>query len=212
MRQLATEPTLLTLSASSATPSYAATATITGLLKEATAPNAPIAGKAVVLQKLSSGATWTDVGSTLTGGDGSVAFGVKQSLKTSYRLSFAGVAGSLQPADYAALVITPRVGISTPAAPKTMKRSKYYSVYGFLKPRHTAGTRPVRIYKYKKVNGRWKSYGYVKAKASNYKSWSRYSVKMRLASRGSWRLRAYAPADSRHAATWSSKFDYARVK
>ena len=108
--------------------------------------------------------------------------------------------------------MTPKVSIGTPVAPKTMKKSKSYTVYGSLKPKHTSGTKPVRIYKYKKVSGKWKSYGYVKATASNYSTYTRYKVKMKLTSKGSWRMRAYAPADSKHAATWSSKYDNVTVK
>ena len=61
-------------------------------------------------------------------------------------------------------------------------------------------------------SGKWKSYGYVKAKASNYKSYTKYSARLSLTSKGAWRLRAYAPADSEHAKTWSSKYDYVTVK
>jgi len=106
----------------------------------------------------------------------------------------------------------PRVNLGAPTAPKTMKRSKSYTVHGWLKPRHANGTKPVRIYKYKKAGDKWKSYGYVKAIASNYGAYSRYKVKMKLTSKGKWRLRACAPADSKHATTWSSKYDYVRVK
>jgi len=121
-------------------------------------------------------------------------------------------AGNIETAKTVKLtVVKPKASLGTPIAPKTMKRSKSYNVYGSLKPRHTKGTKPVRIYKYKKVGGKWKSMGYVKATASNYGSYSRYKVKMRLTSKGKWRLRAYAPADSKHAATWSTKYDYVTV-
>lgn len=70
----------------------------------------------------------------------------------------------------------------------------------------------MRIYRYKKVRGAWKSYGYVNAKAYSYKSYTRYQVKLKLSSKGSWRLRAFAPADSEHAETWSDKYDYVSVK
>ena len=87
-----------------------------------------------------------------------------------------------------------RVILSAPVAPKTMKRTRYYTVYGSLKPKHAAGTKPVWVYKYKKVAGMWRSYGYVKATAYNYGSYTRYKIKMKLPSKGSWRLRALAPA------------------
>jgi|GEM_PF-6691476 len=110
------------------------------------------------------------------------------------------------------VVAKTKVSLGTPVAPKTMMRTKYYTVYGLLKPRHAARTYPVRIYKYRYVSGHWRSYGYVNAKASNYFSYTKYSVKMRLAYKGKWRLRAYAPADSKHLARWSSAYDYVTVK
>ena len=103
--------------------------------------------------------------------------------------------------------------VRTPIAPKTMRRTRYYRVYGWLKPRHKAGTYPVRIYKWKKTSsGKWKSYGYVYAKAYNYSSYTKYYRRIRLPYKGKWRLRAYARADSAHLAAWSSGYDYVTVK
>lgn len=107
----------------------------------------------------------------------------------------------------------PKAWVRTPIAPKAMLKSRYYTVYGYLKPKHTKGTYPVRIYKWKKTSsGSWKSYGYVRAKASNYSDYTKYSKSMRLSSAGKWRLRAYAPEDDRHAGTWSARYDYVTVK
>ncbi len=47
---------------------------------------------------------------------------------------------------------------------------------------------------------------------SDYKSYTKYSAKVKLTRRGTWRLRAYHPADSGHASGWSAKYDYVRVK
>lgn len=103
--------------------------------------------------------------------------------------------------------------VSTPIARSRMSRTKSYKVYGYLKPRHTAGTYPVRIYKWKKTaSGKWKSYGYVRAKASNHSTFTKYSRSMRLSSAGKWRLRAYTPVDSLHLAKWSKGYDYVTVK
>ena len=106
-----------------------------------------------------------------------------------------------------------RPSVSTPRARSTMSHSKYYAVYGYLKPKHASGTYPVRIYKDRKLSsGKWKSYGYVKAKASNYRTFTKYKRAIRLSKAGRWRLRAYAPADSKHVKAWSSKYDYVTVK
>ncbi len=112
-----------------------------------------------------------------------------------------------------AISVLPRAYVRTPIARSKMSSKKSYTVWGTLKPKHTAGTYPVRIYKWKKTSsGKWKKYGYVKAKAYNYSSYTKYSVKMRLKYKGTWRLRAYAVADAGHAAAWSSKYDYVKVK
>ncbi len=93
-----------------------------------------------------------------------------------------------------------------------MSRRKYYTISGYLMPKHAAGSKPVRIYKYRRVGGAWKPYGYVSAKVSSYPTYSKYAASMKLKYAGKWRLRAYAPADSDHAATWSSGYDYVTVK
>jgi hypothetical protein len=105
-----------------------------------------------------------------------------------------------------------RADVRTPVAPSKMSRKKSYTVHGYLKPRHVSGTYPVRIYKYRYVSGHWRSYGYVRAKASNYKSYTKYSAKLKLTKKGRWRVRAYAPTDAGHAASWSGGYDYATVK
>jgi len=107
----------------------------------------------------------------------------------------------------------PKPWVGTPKAPLTMRKNSYYTVYGYLKPRHTSGTYPVRIYKWKRTStGAWKSYGYVSAKASNYLDYTKYSKSMALTSTGKWRVRAYAQADTGHVAAWSSGYDYITVK
>jgi len=106
----------------------------------------------------------------------------------------------------------PKATVYTPHAPSTMSHSRYYTIYGYLKPRHTSGSYPVRIYKYRYVSGHWKSYGYTAAKASNYYSYTKYSRSIKLPYKGRWKVRAYAPADSGHLATWSSGYDYITVK
>jgi hypothetical protein len=68
----------------------------------------------------------------------------------------------------------------------------------------------VRIYKYRYVSGKWKSYGYVKAKASNYSTYTKYSASLSLPKSGRWRIRAYH-SDKRHA-TKRSAYDYITVK
>lgn len=105
--------------------------------------------------------------------------------------------------------LAPRV--SNPVAPATMERGKPYSVTVSLEPRHAAGSTPVRVYRYRKVLGEWISYGYVLATAEDSETGSRCTASVTLPATGSWRLRAYAPADRSHSARWSSGYDYVSV-
>jgi len=107
----------------------------------------------------------------------------------------------------------PRVpAVGPPHAPSTMSRLKSYTVYGYLRPWHASGSYPLRIYKYRWVSGKWKSYGYVKAKAADYRGYTKCSVKLRLQYKGRWRLRARSLTDTGHVSTWSTGYDYVTVK
>ena len=72
-----------------------------------------------------------------------------------------------------------------------MTRNRYYSAYGFLKPRHTAGTYPVRIYAYRweKYKGKysWRSKGSFSARAYTYSNYTKYKGNVRLTLAGTWK-------------------------
>jgi len=165
----------------------------------------------LVLKSSADGSTWTASGPTaLTIAGGSFLFAVRPTTKTYYRVDFAGDAthrGSASGSVY----VTSKVYLTTPIAPAVISRLHYYTIYGYLRPRHPARSYSVRIYRWRYVSGRWKGYGYVSARASDYLSYTRYSRSMRLPYAGRWRLRAYH-ADAGHVATWSSHYDYVKVK
>ncbi len=78
---------------------------------------------------------------------------------------------------------------------------------------HAPARYPVRIYKWKKTSsGGGRATATSSAKVTNYSTYSKYARSIRLSSRGKWRVRAYAPADSGHAAAWSSGYDYVTVR
>lgn len=205
------QPKVTTLgltSKSNATLGYGSVFKVTGRL---TAAGVPIAGRQVTLLAAAPGKAFAPTSMKVsTDLAGTFSFSVKPSVKTLYRVRFTGdesYGASLSGDVYA----RPKVSLGTPVAPKTVKPSKSFTVYGSLKPKHSAGTKPVRIYKYKKVGRKWIGKGYVKATAFDAKGNTRYRVKMKL-TKGTWRLRAYAPADGQHAATWSAKYDTVTVK
>jgi hypothetical protein len=202
--------TITALTTGSKTIAYGAAFGIGGTLMSS---GVGLSGQSVILQSAAPGGAYTDKSPVGTTGAGGVfSFSVKPRNKTYYRVRFAGSTGYAPSGPTSPVYATPKTSVSNPVAPKTMRSSRYYSVYGYLKPRHTSGTYPVRIYKYRRVGRRWKSYGSVKARASNYKSYTKYAKKLKLTTRGTWRLRACAPLDSRHAKTWSKGYDYVTVK
>ncbi|HET6352247.1 MAG TPA: hypothetical protein VFG89_08975 [Coriobacteriia bacterium] len=175
-----------------------------------------LSGLPVVLQKL-SGPTWVDIATALTDVSGVARFAPIQTSATRYRVRFDGVASAwLGCYGDEELTITPPAYLGKPNAPKTMRKNRYYTISATLKPEHAKG-KIVRIYKFKKVKVKgkwvWKSKGYVKAKVYNPKgkSYSKYKVRMRLTSKGSWALSARMMPDASHADSLS-KSDYVKVK
>ncbi len=157
------------------------------------------------------GITWRSITTTGTV-DGRVSFVTPELTRKTYvRFWYNGTTETPAAVSDVA-VITPRAGLGAPILPKLshLHHTKSYSVGGYLKPRHAVGS-TVRIYRWRKASGKWKSYGYVKARVSNKLDYSKYSKSMKLPVAGTWRLRALAPADSGHAKTWSSLV-YVKVK
>lgn len=206
-----TSTTSLTAAASNTRPAYAAATAITGKLGRFQGAVTPCSTETVTLQR-QSGAVWVKVAGASTHADGSYAFTVRPTVATTYRVVFDGVDRLLDPSTSAPVKLVPGVFLGTPVAPSVMKMGRYYTVYGSLQPKHSAGSKPVRVYRWRKVSGRWRSYGYVTATAYDDNGYTRYKVRARLTRAGKWRLRAYAPADSLHTATWSGGYDYVTVK
>ncbi len=204
------ETPTLTGSSGTKTTAYNGAVTIYADLK---AGVTPLSGMPVYLEYSANGSSgWTRATAVITQPiAGRYQTIVKRTIKGYYRFRFAGD-GTYGPSIGPAVKVYPKAYLTNPYAPTTVYRNRAFTTYGYLKPRHTSGSYPVRIYKYRYVSGVWKSYGYVTAKASNYSSYTKYLKALSLPYAGKWRLRTYAPADSGHAATWSSGYDNVTVK
>lgn len=201
-------PTTLELTRKpAATPRYGQTVTIEGRL---TSAGTAVAGVRVVLQ--TSNKTWGFVDTAhvaTTTADGRFSISFKPTAKY-YRVRFAGDT-TYAAASSGLVLVLPHVYITSPSSPKSMSRFGRHHVTCLLRPRHTPGTYPVRIYLWKWSGGKWRSEGYVRAKAYNFYSFTKCLASIRL-SHGSWRMRAYAVGDANHAATWSPSYAYTRVR
>lgn len=201
--------TSLTAKATPSAPTkYGATSRISGYLRKGSSTGAGIGGQTVRVQQR-VGSSWMTVKTLTTSSTGYAYWDTVVRSKTEYRLFYAGKTNTYQAKNSAAVAVTPRAYVGKPSAKRVSSRK--YKLSGTLKPRHTAGSKPVSIYLWRKVGGTWKSAGYVKAKASNYSTYSKYSVTYKFSKKGSWRLRAIHPADSDHAKSYST-YRYLTVK
>jgi len=187
---------------------YGAATTLSGSLL---ANGKAVSGATIILQKSTNGSTFSNLATGVTTTTGTYAFSVKQTNKTWYRVRFAGNANYLLSGPTTAIYLIPQAYATNAVAPTSTYHNKYFTVYSYLKPLHTAGTYPVRVYKWRYVSGVWKSYGYVTLRAYNYSTYTKCIRSIYLPYSGKWRLRIYAPADSYHAAAWSIGYRYVTV-
>jgi hypothetical protein len=147
--------------------------------------------------------TWKNLSACVTGLSGSVTVKVKPSVKTYYRVHFAGNVAT-RATTSTAVVVTPQVLLGAPVAAATVRHAVAFTVSGILKPRHAVGSHVVRVYCYRLKAGRWVYVRAYLARTIAFSTYSKYTVRISLSVAGQWRLRAYAPADAQHAATWSA--------
>ena len=203
--------TALSLSAPS-TVAYGKTVTISGSLK--TASGTPLSGS-VVIKSSADGTNWSthDTVSATSG-----AYSTTSPALTSaryYKAEYAGT-GTYAPASTLAKKVLPYAYVTAPTTTATQTYGGTYTASGYLKPKHAAGTYPVKVYTYhyeKKSDG---TYDYVykqsfDAKASDYSDHTKYSASIKLPYAGKWRMRTVHLEDASNAKTYSG-YTYVTVK
>ncbi len=188
--------------------SYGKAGSLSGYLK---AGSAPVGGVTVALQRSSNGKTgWTTIASKKTYSSGSVSFAIPASSsgynysKAYFRLAFSGAPGYNAASPSAVRSVDPKAYLGKPyTSTKKIKAKKTYTWRAKLKPRHTAGTKPVKLRFERKVNGKYRFYKNVYAKAYNSSTYSRVKASYKLPKTGKWRVRAYHD-DAGHYPTYSS--------
>lgn len=106
----------------------------------------------------------------------------------------------------------PFAHVYTPVAPSPVRRNVYFTVYGYLSPRHTSGYYLVDLRFYlKDSKGVYVYHHTVRARRYTYSSTkSKYKVSVRLPHSGKWRVHA-VHADPVHATSYSG-YDYITVR
>jgi hypothetical protein len=157
----------------------------------------PLGETPVLIEQSYDGTSWSPLAETTSTLSGQLNFPVRPSRITYYRLTYAGGVSVVVRADVKPLLYAPVV-------PSSHSRSGF-TVYGYLKPRHTAGGHNVRIKAYL-YNSRSRTYVLKRTfalKNYNYSSYTKYSGRIALPYSGTWRLFAYYARTAAFAAATS---------
>lgn len=169
----------------------------------------PIAGASPVVETSTDGVNFSAASGALLAAlpNGAYRASILTESSRFYRLRFA-TSGSVGGAVSSAVIIKPRVYLTTPYSKSTVRRYRSFKASGTIKPAH--GGRSVRL-QIKRWNGhRWAAYRTATASISRHGSYSTYYKYLRFRA-GSYRIYAYAPADALHAST-TSGYRTVRVK
>jgi hypothetical protein len=190
-----------------AMPAYRTYASFEATLRDAS--STPVAGASPVVETSTDGVNFSAAsGALLTAlPNGAYRGSVLTESSRFYRLRFA-TSGSVGGAVSNAVVIKPRVQLSTPYSKSTVRRNRSFKASGTIKPRH--GARSVKLQIKRWTGSRWAAHKTVVASITRYGSYSSYYKSLRL-KKGSYRIYAYAPADALHSST-TSGYRTVRVK
>lgn len=172
---------------------------------------APVRQRAIQIQASEDGVIWTSVRHVSTSSSGRFVAWLKPQTKTRYRAHFLGEK-TLNARYSPVRAVTPKVGLGKPvvrtmdttASTTTLVVNRPYALRGELRPMHPAGAREIVIQAYRLERTKWVRRRSLTATVADAGSSSQYEATLRLPSKGKWRIRAYHPADARHAATYST--------
>lgn len=172
-----------------------------------------LSGKPVEIWRYSDGG-WRMLSVVKTDSNGNYRLKVAPKSLTSYKAVFQGDADHMSSGFSAVSRIHPRVKLARTTSWGTLYRDKAYYAKGFIEPYHSTGnSNKVKIRAYKR--GSDGKFRYSKSFTARYIYYSRsktkYSAKIALPSRGTWKLVAYHSTDSGNYKTYGSA-DYVIVK
>lgn len=190
--------------------SWGGSAAITGVLTST--PGVPIAYAPVTVQMKPVGSTvWQTVGTGTTSESGTYSVKVKPNKRTAYRVMFDGTLGLFSGTISSSKTVTPKASLSKPSGPSKIKKGRSFTASGKLKPYYKAGGKTVKIKVYRRVKSKgkyvykhYKTYSVKNKKYGSSKSTTAYTKKLKLPSRGKWKIVAEVKGNSTHVTTQSS--------
>jgi hypothetical protein len=184
----------LTMTASSASPAWRHSVTLSGRL--ANALGAPFVGATVALESTVDGENWTRLSTALTGPTGRFSVRWVPSRRSSVRARFEAPPAFL-PALSVPTTLAPKPALSAPVAPARAARGRTFTARGSLAPRHPAGPTALTLRVQRRIAGAWVDYAFVPTTCRDSASASVYEGSLSLPA-GSWRMRAESPSDALH--------------
>jgi hypothetical protein len=214
----AADTSSLTLVASPEVIAYNGSSILTGVLTNTTTSEA-VGDRAVIVQGSASGTgPWTNLAviTTVPGTaqytTGQYTLLVKPVDKTFYQMTFIGDT-ALDGAVSNVVSVTPHVYLSKPKVPASVRHGHKFAVVSYIQPRHAAGVKNVAKAKFYRYDGKKWVYKMSKwMKTSNYLNFTKLKVRLVIKKTGKWKVRVFAPADSKHAETYSAYSKVFKVK
>jgi len=188
---------------------YGAKASLSGILADP--GGGSLGDRTVTVEKSTDGwATWTPVLTVPVAVNGTWSASWAPGRNLSIRVRYAGDATHTATVS-APVSLRQYVYLSTPSVPSHAHHGRSFTTYGYLKPRASSGSYPVKVsfYRYEKKSGHyvWVFRKTVSAKASNYSSYTKYSVSTSLPYSGSWKAIATYAGNATYATTTSGHHD-----
>jgi hypothetical protein len=134
--------------------------------------------------------SWADLATMTTDATGTAAYAYKPA-KGMWVRSVVLADSEYLATTSAAVKVTVLPTLGKPVTPSTVRHGRTFTISGYLKPRHKAGAHSVSVKLYRYRNGKWSLYKTVRATNSNYGTYTKFSVRTSVPTKGSWRARAY---------------------
>jgi len=212
----ASTPTTLNVTAQKPSVNWGATAILNGVLQTNANPPVPVDQQQVLVQfaTTSNAILWTTA-ATVTNtaapySSGAYTYSFTASRNLYWRMSFAGTTEWAH-IDSNVVYVQVKAVVGKPSCPSSAKHGKKFTVSGSLKPLFPAGT-SVQVKAQKYAHGKWRAYKTYTATTANSGSFSKYSVKLSISSKGKYRFSATSAATSTLAAGTSAYSRSLRIK
>lgn len=98
-----------------------------------------------------------------------------------------------------AIMVQGRAAVGMARSPSLVRRGRYFTLYGYMKPRHPSYVR-VEFVRY--VGGRWRTYATRYVRTSDYYSYSKWVYRYRVPYAGWWGIVVHH-SDGDHVPSWS---------